>query len=102
VLLSPKKENVRAIMLDRVLFVFFVLCWTTFMISQVMMIMNRKPGVKLFDPDFFGNPLTVQFYGSKYLTARGLLWRRISWLSGIGLVIGLLWISLQIQVAKAT
>ena len=54
--------------------------WTAGLVFQVLMIRNRKPGVKLFDQRLLYNPFNVQFYGDEYLTLAGLKWRNLSWI----------------------
>jgi hypothetical protein len=54
--------------------------WCLGLVFQVLMIANRKPGIKLFDQRLMYNPFNVQFYGDEYLTLRGLKWRNLSWL----------------------
>jgi hypothetical protein len=68
----------------------FLFFFVLFLVSQLMMITNRKSGVKLFDASLFGNPFAIQFYGQKYLTDRGLFWRNVSWLGAIGFVLSIL------------
>jgi len=59
-------------------FSLFLLCG----VSQILMIFNRKPGVRLFQARFLYNPFAMQFRGRIYLTDRGLFWRNLSWISG--------------------
>jgi len=54
--------------------------WGLGLAFQVLMITNRKPGVKLFDQRLMYNPFNVQFYGDEYLTLAGLRWRNLSWI----------------------
>jgi hypothetical protein len=56
--------------------------WLLCAISQVVMIFNRKPGVRLFQARLLYNPFLMQFRGRYYLTDRGLFWRNLSWASG--------------------
>ncbi len=48
-------------------------------VFQFLMISNRKPGIKFFDPRFLYNIFHIQFFGDKYLTKKGLHWRKLSW-----------------------
>ena len=54
--------------------------WTAGLLFQLLMIRNRKPGIKLFDRRLMYNPFNVQFFGSEYLTLQGLRWRNLSWI----------------------
>ena len=64
--------------------------WVLGLIFQVLMIANRKPGVRLFDQRLMYNPFSVQFYGDQYLTVRGLFWRNLSWICYIVFAVVLL------------
>jgi len=62
--------------------VFWILCAISlilFNVFQFLMIFNRKPGIKFFDPRFLYNIFHIQFFGDKYLTNRGLHWRKLSY-----------------------
>lgn len=54
--------------------------WFLGLIFQVLMIVNRKPDVKVFDQRLMYNPFNIQFYGDQYLTLKGLKWRNLSWI----------------------
>jgi len=54
--------------------------WGLGLLFQILMIANRKAGVKLFDQRLMYNPFNVQFYGDEYLTLKGLKWRNLSWI----------------------
>ncbi len=54
--------------------------WVAGLFFQILMIRNRKPGVKVFDQRLMYNPFNLQFYGEEYLTLTGLKWRNLSWL----------------------
>jgi len=69
---------------------FFFSLWLLCLVSQVMMIINRKPSVRLFQARFLYNPFHMQFRGRVFLTARGLFWRNLSWTSGTLFVLALL------------
>lgn len=69
---------------------FFFSLWLLCAVSQVLMIINRKPGVRLFQARFLYNPFVMQFSGRAYLTDRGLFWRNLSWFSGAIFVLALL------------
>jgi hypothetical protein len=58
---------------------FLAALWGMGLVFQILMIVNRKPGVMLFDRRLMFNPFNVQFYGDEYLTLRGLKWRNLSW-----------------------
>jgi hypothetical protein len=77
-------------MLKFIIFPAFIVFWIVNLFSQIMMIFNRKAGVRLFDASLFGNPFAIQFFGRKYLSKRGVFWRNISWMSAVGLVFGIL------------
>jgi hypothetical protein len=70
-------EQLKALIFFFVPFFCVILC----MIGQWAMLMNRKPGVKLFDAAILGNPLAIQFFGRRFLTERGIFWRNVSWVS---------------------
>ena len=54
--------------------------WALGLVFQMLMIANRKQGVKLFDQRLMYNPFNMQFYGDEYLTLKGLKWRNLSWI----------------------
>ncbi len=54
--------------------------WLAGLFFQVLMIRNRKPGVKLFDERLMYNPFNIQFHGDEFLTLTGLKWRNLSWI----------------------
>ena len=68
---------------------FFFSLFLLFGVAQVLMILNRKPGVKLFQARFLFDPFTMQYRGRFYLTERGLFWRNVSWASGAIFMLGL-------------
>lgn len=49
-------------------------------VFQILMVINRKPDVKLFYSKFLYNPLAIQWGGKSYLTNKGRRWRDLSWL----------------------
>jgi hypothetical protein len=64
----------------QVLWPLLAVMWFLGLFFQMLMIANRKPGVKIFDQRLMYNPFNVQFHGGEYLTLRGLKWRNLSWL----------------------
>jgi ABC-type branched-subunit amino acid transport system permease subunit len=73
-----------------IVFLFLLFLFFLFVATQIAMLLNRKPGVKLFDVSIFGNPFVIQYYGRRYLTERGIFWRNISWVALAVIIISLL------------
>ena len=71
---------------------FLVIC--VFLISQVLLLVNRKPGVKLFQARLLYFPFMMQFRASYYLTKKGVFWRNVSWVS---YVVAWVWIWIAIR-----
>ena len=65
--------------------------WFLALISQFLIIANRKPGVGLFEKRVLYNPCFLQFGGRHTLSERGRLWRNVSWASVVIFV--LRWLS---------
>ncbi len=63
-----------------ILWIVLVIIFLVGVIYQILMIKNRKSGIKLFDSKILFNPFNTQFFGNKYLTDKGLYWRNKSWL----------------------
>ncbi len=65
------------------IFVIVILLWILAVVAQILMVTNRKSGVKLFQAQFLFNPLHMQLLGRRYLTEKGIFWRNVSWASVI-------------------
>ena len=71
------------------LMIIAVLLWIVCAIGQVIIIANRKPAIKLFEPRLLFNPFFLQFGGRYLLTEKGIFWRNVSWTCCI--LFGVLW-----------
>jgi hypothetical protein len=67
------------ILLVQILWFGSVLAWIVAVIAQFNVIVNRNPGVKLFQARLLFIPFIMQFGGRYFLTNRGMLWRAVSW-----------------------
>ena len=69
------------------LWILLLILWASIVFFQILMIRHRNDGIKLFDSRLLFNPFNVQFFGKKYLTDKGLVYRNKSWIaSGIFLI----------------
>ncbi len=59
---------------------YLAVLWFLGLFFQILMIANRKPGIRVFDRQLAFNPFNLQFYGDQFLTLKGLMWRNLSWI----------------------
>ena len=64
--------------LKLLLFGIAALSWIACFVSQLLIMVNRKPGIKLFQLRLVFNPFLIQFGGRYYLTNQGIYWRNVS------------------------
>ena len=75
------KEAIQLLMNSlQVLWPLLGVMWLAGLLFQILMISNRKPGIKLFDERLMYNPFNLQFHGDEFLTLTGLKWRNLSWI----------------------
>jgi hypothetical protein len=65
------------------LWVIAALLWVIAIVSQILMVIHRKPDVALFQAQLMYNPFLMQIRGTYYLTAKGILWRNVSWVCAL-------------------
>ncbi len=65
------------------LWVIAVLLLAIAIVSQVLMVIHRKPNVALFQVQLMYNPFLMQIGGRYYLTEKGILWRNVSWVCAL-------------------